>query len=89
MMNNSIVEACCPRCKSAETQDHIVRCLETIKIRKTFIEKLLIEMLKNREEVKVDLIILFCKDMLQYLEHETEEEHETNQCYNGMKELFH
>ena len=68
MMNNSIVEACCPRCKSAETQDHIVRCLETIKIRKTFIEKLLIEMLKNREEVEVNIIVLFYLDILRYLE---------------------
>ena len=52
-------------------------------------QKLLLDMLKNREGVKVDTIMAFCEDMLRYLENEIEEECETNQHYVRMKELFH
>ena len=65
-----------------------MRCSETIEMRKAFIEKLLMEMLKNREDVEVDLIMLFCEDMLRCLENETEEEYETNQRCVSMKKLF-
>ena len=48
----------------------------------------LLEMLKNREKVEVNAMMSTCEDMLRYLEHDAEEEHETNQYYVGMAELF-
>ena len=88
MFNDYMIDEQCPRCRAAETWDHIIKCNETIEIRKKFIEKLLIEMLKNRDEVDVNETIPFCKDILQCLENDLEEECETNQCHVGMSELF-
>ena len=57
-------------------------------MRKNFMEKLLLELLENRKEVYVNKIMSMCEDILRYLEHETEEDYETNQQYVGIKELF-
>ena len=53
-------------------------------------KKLLLEILTNRDDVEVNLIMLFCEDILWYLEDdiEDEDEYETNQHYFSMKELF-
>ena len=61
-----------------------------IDMRKKFIEKLLLEMLTNRDDVEVNLIISFCKDILRYLEDDIEDEdkYEINQHYVSIKELF-
>ena len=90
MINENMVEAYCPRCNSLEMWDHVIRYLEIIAIRKKFIEKLLLKMLKNRDDIEVNLIILFCEDILRYLEDniEDEDEYEINQHYIGIKELF-
>ena len=55
-----------------------MRYPKTIELRKKFIEKLLLEMLKHRENIEVDTIMALCEDVLRHLENETEEEHETN-----------
>ena len=39
-------------------------------------------------DIDVNMIMVFCKDILRYLEEEEEDEYETNQQYIGMKELF-
>ena len=59
-----------------------------IGIRKRFIEKLLLELLKNREEVEVGTIMPFCEDALRHLENDIEDDYETNQHFVRMKDLF-
>ena len=88
MINDNMVEAYCPRCESVEKWDHVVKCSETIDMRKTFMEKLLVEILKNKDEVEVNLTMSFGEDILRNLEYDTEEDYETNQQHVGMKELF-
>ena len=89
MINNNMVEAYCLRCDNIETWDHVIKCKETIKLRKEFIEKLLVELLKQRADgVDMNVIIAFYENILRYLEEEEEEEYKTNQNYVGMKELF-
>ena len=88
MFNENMVDDRCPRCEAVETWDHIIKCDKTIAMRKKFMETLLIEMLKNRDEVEVDEIMSICEDILRYLENDTEEEYETNQYHVGMDELF-
>ena len=78
MINENMVEVYCPRCDSIETWDHVIRYPEMIAMRKKFMEKLLLEMLKNRDDVEVNLIMSFCEDILQYLEDDIEDEYETN-----------
>ena len=48
IINNNIAEACCPRCESVETWDRAVKCSEAVNMRKKFMEKLLLEMLKKK-----------------------------------------
>lgn len=88
MFNDNMIDEQCPRCGTTETWDHAAQCTKTIEIRKTCIEKLLMELLKNRDEVDVNEIMSFCEDILQHLENDLEEEHERNQCHAGMSELF-
>ena len=65
-----------------------MKCNETIELRRGFIEKLLLELLRNRRDVNINEIMSFCEDILRYLENEEDEEYETNQYFVGMKELF-
>ena len=88
MIKDNMVEAHCLRCERVETWDHVVKCSETIDIRKVFVEKLLLEILKNKDEVEANLIMSFFKDILRCLEDGTKEDCETNQYHVGMKELF-
>ena len=88
MFNDEMIDDQCPRCGATETWDHIIKCNKTIELRKKYIEKLLIEMLKNRDEVDINEIMSFCEDILRYLENDVEEEYETNQYHVGMSELF-
>ena len=88
LINNNMIDDSCPRCQEVETWDHVIKCKETIKLRKEFIQKILLELLKNRERVDVNEIMSFCEDILVYLENDQEVEYETNQQYVGMKELF-
>lgn len=78
----------CPRCQEVETWDHVIKCKETIILRKEFMKKLLLELLKNREFVDVNEIMSFCEDILVHLENDQEVEYETNQQCIGMMELF-
>ena len=57
-------------------------------MRKEFIEKLLLKMLKNKGVIDINEIMSFCEDILDYLEGDDEEEHETNQHLVEMIELF-
>ena len=68
----------------------MVRCSETIEIRKEFIAELLIELVKaNGDEVCINTIMAFGEDILRYLEYkDNNEEYETSQNLIGMKELF-
>ena len=67
----------------------MIKCKETIELRKEFIEKLLVELIKQTiDNVDVNMIMAFCEDILRYLEEEEEDKYETNQQYIGMKELF-
>ena len=88
MFNDNMVEEYCLQCDAVETWDHVIKCSKTIDIRKKFMEKLLMEMLKNRDEVEVDEIMSFCEYILRYLENEMDKEYETNQYHVGMTELF-
>ena len=56
--------------------DHVVKCKcsDTINLRKEFIEKLLLQLLRNKGDINVNEIMLFCDDVLQHLENEDEEE---------------
>ena len=68
----------------------MIRCKETIQLRKDFILELLCELVKeNSDEIGIDTIMAFGEDILRYLEYEEDEEYETNQYLLGMKELFH
>ena len=42
MINDNLIEANCSRCNQVETWDHVVKCSETIEIRREFITELLI-----------------------------------------------
>ena len=68
--------------------DHVVKCKETINLRKEFIEDLLLKMIKNKGTVNVNEIISFCEDILVCLENDYKDKHETNQQHVGMIELF-
>ena len=57
-------------------------------MRKEFIEKLLLKMLKNKGVIDINEIMSFCEDILVYLEGDDKEEYETNQHLVGMMELF-
>ena len=58
-------------------------------MRKDFVYKLVIELVKKKpEEVSVDIIMVFVEDILRYLENKEEEEYEINQYLVGMQELF-
>ena len=83
-----MIDAHCPRCQEIETWEHIVKCKETMNLRKEFMEKLLLKLLKNKGKVNVNEIMLFCKDILLYLDSEDEDKYETNQYHVGMQELF-
>ena len=73
-------------------QNHNIKCKEIIAIKKNFIEKLLIELMRNKREADANKVIGFCKDILQCLEEERENkiegEYERNQHSIGMKEQF-
>ena len=88
MINKNMVDSCCPRCNEVETWDHVVKCAETMNLRREFIEKLLLEMLKNKGTIDANEIMSFCEDILVYLENDQEAEYETNQQHVGMTELF-
>ena len=60
IINDNLTEAHCPRCNQIETQDHVIRCRETIQIRKEFITELLNKLVKaNSDEVYIDTIMAF------------------------------
>ena len=88
MINNNMIEEYCPRCDGVETWDHITQCVETIPIRKQFIEKLLVKLLKHKNKVNVNEIMSFCEDIMKYLENDDDDKYETNQYLVGIKELF-
>ena len=88
MFNNDMVKECCLQYEAAETRDHVIKCNKMIDIRKKFMKKLLIELLKNRDKVEANEIIAFCEDILRHLENETDKECETNEYYVGMTELL-
>jgi hypothetical protein len=88
LINKEMTEEYCPRCDMVETWDHVIRCAKTLAMRKEFIEKLLLAMLKDRDDVSVNEIMAMCEDIVCYMEAGSEEDYETNQHYVGMKELF-
>ena len=90
MINNNMVEANCPHCNRVETWDHVIKCRETIQLRREFVRELVVDLVRNKPvDVRVDLIMSFIEDIVRYLEEEEEEdEYETNQYLIGMKELF-
>jgi len=88
LTNNNVIDDRCPRCQEVETWDHVMKCKETMKLRKEFMQKMLLALLKNREKVDVNEIMSFCEDILAYLENDQEVEYETNQQHVGMSELF-
>ena len=47
-------------------------------IRKQFIEKLLVKLLKYKDKANINEIISFCEDIIRYLENDDEDEYETN-----------
>ena len=62
---------------------------KTIKLRRKFIEGLVIELARNNpKEVHVEEIMSFAEDISRYLENEDDEECEMNQQHAGVKELF-
>ena len=66
----------------------MIKCKETIELRKEFIEKLLVELIKQKmDNVDMNMIIVFYEDILRYLEEE-EEEYETNQQYIEISKIF-
>ena len=87
MISNNMIETYCPRYQMVETWD-IVKCDETMQLRKEFIEKLLLQLLKNKGDIDVNEIILVCEDMLTCLENGDEDEYKMNQQFVGMQELF-
>ena len=75
-----MVEAYYLRCDQVETWDHVIKCRETISLRKEFVKDLVVELVKNKpDEINVDVIMSFMEDIMRYIENEEEEEHETNQ----------
>ena len=75
MINNYVVEAHCPRCNLVEIWDHIIKCRETISLRKEFIKGLVVELVKNKlEDINMEVIMSFVEDILRYLENKEEEE---------------
>ena len=90
MINNNLIESNCPRCNQVETWDHVIRCNETIEIRKDFIKELLKDLLKEiNDQISVDNMFSFGEDAMRYLEYEdNEDECETSQSLIGMKDLF-
>ena len=89
LMSNNMIDDHCPRCQEVEAWDHVMKCKETMNLRKEFVKKLLLELLKNREFVDVSEIMSFCEDILVHLENDQEVECKTNQQCVGMMELFH
>ena len=74
IINNNLIEAHCLRCNQVETWDHVVRCSETIEIRKEFILELLIELVKvNGNKVYINTIMAFGEDILRYLEYKDDD----------------
>ena len=47
MINNNMVDSMCPRCEQVETWDHVIKCKETRRLRKDFVEDLLITLVKK------------------------------------------
>ena len=89
MINGNMVEANCPRCNQVETWDHVIKCRETVALRKEFIQKLVVELVEGKpSNVSIELIMSFVEDILRYIEDENEEDYETNQYLVGMMELF-
>ena len=82
LINNNMIDAHCPRCQEIETWEHIVKCKETMNLRKEFMEKLLLKLLKNKAKVNMNEIMSFCEDILLYLDSEDEDEYETNQYHH-------
>ena len=84
-----MVEAQYPRCEQVETWDHVIKCRETISLRKEFVKDLVVTLVKNKpEDVNVEATMSFVEDALKHIENEEEEEHETNQQHVGTQELF-
>ena len=92
IINDDMVESMCPWCEKVETWDHVIKCQNTIEIRKEFIKEIVIELARNKpKEVHIEEIMSFVEDTLRCLENEEEEEdeeHEINQQHVGMQELF-
>ena len=89
-INNNVIEANCPLCNSEETWEHVIKCRETMQLRREFMKELVVELVNNKPvNLCEDIIISFMEDIVTHLEDEEEEDEcETNQCLIGMKELF-
>ena len=88
VINKQLCNAECPRCSRNESWEHVVQCKETKSLRREFVKKLLIDMLKERPE-EVDRMEIFdmIEDILKYLDEE-EEDFDTTQEFIGFKHLF-
>ena len=64
MINDCVVEAQCPRCEQVETWDHVIKCRETISLRKEFVKDLVVKLVQNKpEDVNVEAIMSFVEHM--------------------------
>ena len=89
MINNNMIEANYPRCNQVEMLDYVIKCNKIIELRRDFIQELVAESVKAKPiDISEDLIMLFVKDTLRYIENEEKEDYKTNKNLIGMMELF-
>ena len=89
MINDYIVEVRCPICESIEIQNHITKYSQIRSVRKEFVKNLVAKVVENKlEDIILNIIMSFAKDIVVYLENRDEDEYEMNQQYIRIKELF-
>ena len=55
IINNNIVESIYLQCKKVELQDYMIKCQNTIDLRRKFIKEIVIELVRNKpEEVHIE-----------------------------------
>ena len=79
----------CLRCSGVEIWDHVIKCKETILLRREFVKKMLKELYNNQlQNIDEEEILSFVEDILRYLEDDSDDEYEINQGILGMKNIF-
>ena len=58
----------------------MIKCRETIHLRKEFVKDLVVELVKSKPgDINVDVIMSFVEDIMRYIENKEKEEYKTNQ----------